>query len=109
MTEDEARQLKKGDRVMVHVAGKWRPEVVVRLEDTWGASAGKYVAVRSRKPGRRPGGQLFKVNWYRSEEIRRAWDAVPANVYADFLEENGHPEAAALLRKHFPLADGRPG
>lgn len=31
-------------------------------------------------------------------------DPLSANVYADWLEENNYPEAAAALRKAFPLS-----
>jgi uncharacterized protein (TIGR02996 family) len=34
-------------------------------------------------------------------------DALTANVYADWLEDNGEPAAAAKLRAAFPLDDGR--
>lgn len=36
----------------------------------------------------------------------RGYDHVVANVYADFLEEHGHTQAADLLRQYFPLHDG---
>lgn len=32
------------------------------------------------------------------------FDRTTANVFADWLEENGEPEAAAKLRKAFPIA-----
>lgn len=31
------------------------------------------------------------------------YNPTEANIFADFLEENGHQEAANLLRKEFPL------
>ena len=33
-------------------------------------------------------------------------DGITGNVYADFLEEHGFGDAAAFLRKAFPLEDG---
>jgi hypothetical protein len=32
------------------------------------------------------------------------FDGVQANVYADWLEDNGQPEAAGLLRREFPMS-----
>ena len=33
-------------------------------------------------------------------------DRLTANVYADWLEENGQHQAAAMLRQAFPIDDG---
>lgn len=39
----------------------------------------------------------------------RKLDSLPANVYADWLDEHGESRAAAKLRVAFPLDDGRAG
>jgi uncharacterized protein (TIGR02996 family) len=121
MTEEEALRLKPGDTVLVKSRSGYRKapidqeqdEAIARLmASVFGQTAVRekrlvlYVAIRW--PELRPNGRRFPPQRRYSEALRHAPEPIAANVYADFLEENGHPEAADLLRKHFPLADGRP-
>jgi uncharacterized protein (TIGR02996 family) len=124
MTEQEARSLLPGERLLTHI-GKRTAQVRVVEVERWTEAA--ITATRLYSPGWRPDinpGDARKVHvreetLYPSGRIkplirrspialRHPPEPVAANVYADFLEEHGHPEAAALLRKSFPLADGKP-
>jgi hypothetical protein len=47
----------------------------------------------------------FTANGWNVGDVEAPWpgNPVPANVYADFLDERGESRAAALLREAFPL------
>jgi hypothetical protein len=122
MTEEEALDLEPGDEVEVLLRGgpgrgHWAPARVLYTRDFRGLkglpSARQHVCVRVRAAPGTPTPPGVRITNHRSFESPRVrlpltrLDPVPANVYADFLEEHGHAEAAALLRKAFPLADGR--
>jgi FAD/FMN-containing dehydrogenase len=108
MTDEQAARLREGDTVLALVRGEWRPEQVVYIK-TWGRKR-VVTFVRTRQPGLTPSGRLRELLRRLPRDLCHSHDYAPepANVYADFLEEHGHPEAADLLRKSFPLADGRP-
>jgi uncharacterized protein (TIGR02996 family) len=101
MTDEEARKLRPGDEVVVAVSGRPRIAEVVDLSllarDPW---------VRTRLPGGRvlADRDPFELLLW----CRRPTNVLTANVYADFLDDHGHHEAAALLRQAFPLETGEP-
>jgi hypothetical protein len=112
VTDEEVKALTVGQKVFAHyVTQGWVPCVVVM---TFGEYERKYrhygevpvVAVRRADLGGEPlQGRRRKTG----EDLRHppeGPDIVRANVYADFLDDHGHPEAAALLRQAFPLGDG---
>jgi hypothetical protein len=108
MTDAEALALKQGDTVIAEFGRRWFPAIVSRVV-VWDFGTIVQVRVWVRKPGKTKGNARYGSFKREPDQLRHAPEPVAANVYADFLEENGHPEAAALLRKSFPLADGRPG
>jgi hypothetical protein len=96
--------LKTGDPVLVWMYGMWtecRVEVPPRND------RGKLRGSFRRHPSIDPATFRRWPNFWC--EVRRVGDPVTANVFADFLEENGEARAAALLRSAFPLADGKDG
>jgi uncharacterized protein (TIGR02996 family) len=109
VTDEEALALKPGQRVEAlvgrhhHYLGRheeWRPAVV---RGCW-RKRNRGVAVAVTLEGwhvRHPYRQLGPG------KVRDPRDPLPANVYADFLDERGEYRAAALLRGAFPL--GPPG
>jgi uncharacterized protein (TIGR02996 family) len=108
MTDEEAWELKAGDQVEVCTgsAGKWAPAVVVRCDKArWGdypvVAARRTDTYRDGKPYKR----LLKAS-PRKVRKRARLPRLPANVYADWLDERGESKAAAMLREAFPLDDG---
>jgi hypothetical protein len=101
MTDEQARQLRAGDRVLCSMIEGLVPAEVVEVL-CYPAQAPR-VWVR-RLGGSRRGGR-FPSHRRRAEELY--FVARPfletANVYADWLEEQGEYRAAALLRAAFPL------
>lgn len=99
MTDEEARALKVGDRVLTRVCGKTR---VVVVEDivTFGT---RHLWFQVRRPGRDRRGRRYEP-LSRIPRYLTAPDDGTGHVYADFLEEHGFPEAAAALRGAFPMA-----
>jgi hypothetical protein len=122
MTDEEAQGLKEGDEVEVLLRGgprkgRWVRARVLYARDYRGLkdlpSARRHVCVRVKATTGTPTPPGVRIISHRSFESPRVrlpltrLDPVPANVYSDWLEEHGHAEAAGLLRKAFPLADGR--
>ncbi len=104
LTRDETQALEAGDHVMAEYARGWEPAVVRHpavlaggvCPTVWVCPVARGVNGRARPLARRWPHQLCALS-----------DLPPAtaNVYADWLEDHGHPEAAAALRAAFPLGD----
>lgn len=104
MTREEALALNDGDAVLARYGSAWLPAVV--REKSWLSAypvgviaAWTYVA----RPGKSRNGKAYPEILRRDEDLRPAPPAGTANVCADFLDDAGHHEAAALLREAFPL------
>lgn len=99
LTAGEVQALAPGEIVEVtaRIASKkhWRKGTVVRV------SLGSAVVSLF---GRARNGRRLADVWRDWGHIRWPIDPVPANIYADFLEDHGFPEAAAKLREAFPLS-----
>jgi hypothetical protein len=110
MTLEEAFSLRRGDVVETRITGSrgWLPVEVVGFG--YRSNRVADVLVKVRRPGRMASGRIFPSFWRAPLSLRRPdrLDPVPANVYADWLEEHGFSAAAAALRKEFPLATGKP-
>jgi len=114
VTIDEAARLTPGQKVLYRLK-RSRPEMAPAT--VCEISLGKDVRGRQwcdvyvRREG-------FDSIGRRYGEVRRAaahvslaappHDRLSANVYADWLEDNGEPAAAAKLRAAFPIDDGSP-
>jgi hypothetical protein len=111
MTDEEALRLHPGQRVEAYMIKRgtggaaWWPAVVVEVDDWRSASNWRSVVVSVRPLGVTPKGHRYAERWIRSRQISIPWakDNLPANVYADFLDEKGEHQAADLLREAFPL------
>lgn len=113
MAPEEAQKVKAGDHLVTRIGKKYRV-VVVTMTHT---GIGNHVyGFRLRKKGAKEVDRLgnptttiyrtiYDVGWAADHECRK--DVVKANVYADWLEENGFEDAAAFLRAEFPV--GLPG
>jgi hypothetical protein len=110
MTLEEAIRLRPGDAVEVLSKGAWVPGVVTALPVLYHTvnTDEPYVDVKcSRRGHARRVEQCAHHPDPRHESVRFAPPPLlpgPANVYADWLEDHGHPKAAQLLREAFPLA-----
>ncbi len=114
MTEEEARRLKVGDVVEAKLSGQW---VKVRVaQEMWESSMprGKWdrFKIRVRRIGLTPDDRPHGAHSKRIDDVRpfADLDHLPANVYADWLEDHGERRAAEKLREAFPLASegGKP-
>ena len=99
MTVEELRALKVGDRVWTDHSGQRDVLCVVTnwpFQDrgTWFVSIRRVDLVSSHRVNR-DASRLILFE-------RR--DSFTANVYADWLEENGEPQAAVKLRAAFPIS-----
>jgi uncharacterized protein (TIGR02996 family) len=107
MTDDEARDLVPGQLVEARVGGVWREVKVLALLGEEPARPRLLV----RRTGYTRGGTRFPPLRRYPVEVRPhpadLYDHLPANVFADWLEERGQAEAARMLRAAFPLADGK--
>lgn len=118
MTVDECKALKPGDRVEAKFGyNEWRVVVVTRVlladqnggywawnramrrEVTLKAGDLRWVECKTHRPA---GGRAPEVR-RTPAQLRPVPDLLRAHVYADWLDENGFPEAALALRKRFPL------
>ncbi len=61
----------------------------------------------TRRVGRTSDGRRYGVLLARADTVRPTVDHAGANVFADWLEDNNFPEAAAALRRAFPLGPPR--
>ena len=107
MTEDEAERLEVGERVTYSTRKRVR-EVAEGTVAAVSHTRLGLVYVRVRPAGRDSlGRRLGTVRRWAPEVLHAAGpDALSANVYADWLEDNGEPAAAEKLRAAFPLDDG---
>lgn len=90
-----------GETVEMSVGGKWVPAKVL-----YALTGDVEVSLRVRRVGRtRSGASYRSTRRYLSglRPLSAPLPPEPANVYADWLEENGEARAAARLREAFPL------
>ena len=101
MTAEEVLKLKPGDLVLTN----YHNERDVTVQVVYAFVNGNLVYVR--RQGKGQNGRLFPQLFRRNHELEHYTKPVPdhlfANVQADYLDELGHYEAAAALRKKFPL------
>ena len=109
MTEHKARRLKLGDRIEVFHRGSRRPAQPGCVTGFGTNDEGEF-NIRVRLDGLHGNGltrsgRVRQADWYHYVHLRlpTVLDPLPANVYADFLEEHGFPDAAVALREAFPL------
>ena len=111
LTDDEVAGLKRGDKVLaLYMRGscvEWAEVEVVaaRLDGVRSYNRGHALV---RRVGLSKTGGRFPCVVRFGDELRDLppdLPPAPANVYADWLEDHGHPEAAAALRAAFPLGD----
>src|SRR5215471_5602637 len=110
MTEDEAARLEVGERVTYSTRKRVR-EVAEGTVAAVSHTRLGLLYVRVRPAGRDSlGRRLGTVRRWAPEVLHAAGpDALSANVYADWLAEQGQHQAAAMLRQAFPMDDGRGG
>lgn len=110
MTRDEALKLKDGDYVEALISGRWRlARVEYGRHDGGLFIAGMADCLYARRVGKTAAGRRFPRVMVWITDIRATeYRPEPANVFADFLDDAGHHEAAALLREAFPLGDRTP-
>lgn len=83
--------------------------VKARVEEICGESYRPYLALRREWPKWNPAKVYPQFNRDVDNVIRwnacdpRAGDPTTANVFADYLEEQGEDRAAAMLREAFPM------
>lgn len=107
MTTEEARNLQVGDYVETMIGRKWMlvvvEDVIISSYSTQFHSMSN-VFVRVRRPGRTSNGRRYSSYSRLESDLRKSpYDAVTANVFADWLVENDEPRAAAKLRERFPF------
>jgi hypothetical protein len=103
MTQEEEARLKVGDRVEALYQSfrmkrrkQWRLVEIIAIHSIPMAPKILRFTVRPLTSPRR------LVRRYK-QHLRPAPDCERAHVYADYLEEEGYADAAAALRKRFPL------
>ena len=105
MTRAEAARLREGEVVEVRGPGgdgAWAKATVL-----YPGAGGAFVALRRR--GLTPAGNRRHHIERLARDVRRPPDPLPANVYADWLEEAGQYQAADMLRAAFPLGPAAEG
>lgn len=90
---------KEGEAALAKINGEWVPVEVVAVY-LWRGRA----TARVRRRGLTNAGRPYPTTRRFPEDLRRPPDPLPANVYADYLEDRGEPAAARKLREAFPLA-----
>jgi hypothetical protein len=102
MTEGEALALKPGDAVEFMGPRGWEPGIV---GDAWVHPRSGLPYVTVRRPGATRAGHKLPAFSRSVLRLRRPvnLDPLPANVFADWLDDHDFPEAAAALRRAFPL------
>lgn len=104
MTEQEALALKPGDRVEAKMGDTWRHCKVLHVLSF---NDGSFHTMLVRRIGlQRNGREFTPIYKWNLKQLRPVGANYAQQVYADWLEQEGYPEAAAALRKRFPLADG---
>jgi uncharacterized protein (TIGR02996 family) len=104
MTAEEALGLGPGDRVRVFRGQDVFPARVIEAVGDPARREAWYVHVRREgltRAGRRHGSFYACA---RQVEPLQKHDEATANVFADWLDDRGQHEAAAMLRKAFPLS-----
>lgn len=101
MTLEEAARLTVGDEVEAYIGRRqgWRRCRVHRVHE----HHGWVDVVLHREAALKSGLPRTYSYTRRPDRVRPRSDPAVANVYADFLEQNGFAEASAALRKEFPL------
>lgn len=89
---------KVGDIVLVKISGRWCEVIVLETDPSYGAY---YIVQRVRTPDRKVYPRLIRTTGALRPLPRDR--LTTANVFADFLEEQGELSAAEKLRKAFPL------
>jgi hypothetical protein len=91
---------KVGDVAETKIAGKWARVVVEEISiDHHGVAW-----LRARRLGKPESSRrVYPAINRHGGQFRPTPDPVTANVFADFLDENGEPAAAEKLRKAFPM------
>lgn len=112
MTDADAKALKPGAVLVTTVLAAPRQvelmdppsePLVNRHGQTWG------VIFRVRRVGERRNGGRFPVIKRYAEDlipVSSRHDPDSAWIFADWLEERGQQEAAEMLRRAFPIAEG---
>lgn len=97
--EEIEHNIAKNDIVTIGINGVERQCIVLELTT--------YDRAWLRRLGKTTAGRQYPkfVKQIRYLKLYRKYDPLTANVFADFLEENGYTEAAELLRNKFPLGD----
>lgn len=112
MTKEQAAKLKPGDNVMVRAGSRperWRAARVVRVTNYLNRDGTlRQTLIEARRIGVTPSGRKRPVTYYWAEDIAVPPESLPANIFADWLEErataeNNFAEAAAALRREFPI------
>jgi hypothetical protein len=106
MTAEEAMTLPVGDVVealVTHQKQRWVRAMVVITHE--GTAFGRLLFGVRREGLNANGKPYCAVMLRRRNELRlvRHLEPLPANVYADFLDDRGQHEAARMLREAFPL------
>jgi hypothetical protein len=109
VTDQEALKIRSGDLLTTRICGKWATVEVVNVAMYEGRVEWVGVVRQGRKRFS-PLGDVIRpmqrfpidVGWASENHCRK--DPESANVFADWLDEQGHAAAAAALRTAFPLA-----
>lgn len=109
MTEEECVELRYGDIVWTIVSRSKVQAMVVKVCDSqlfpYAPHTYRRIVVGLRRMGRNSTGRGYPIIFREAREMtlvsRR--DPTTANVFADFLDERGYNDAAAELRKEFPI------
>jgi hypothetical protein len=102
MTDAEALRLKPGDPLVGVISGRL---AVLEAVHVLHHEAGGRPLLSVRRVGKTAGGYRFPPVLRPADELQRMPkpNAPAFHVAADWLEEHGHAEAAAHLRRAFPL------
>lgn len=103
----ELRHLKIGDFVDCLISNKWTICTVVTALPPNLCYPKGCIDFSVRPNGLHLSGRrkrLIRIHHY--TKIRKRYDGLTANVYADFLDERGFTDAANVLRQSFPLDNG---
>lgn len=120
MSDEEARKVKVGDVLRAKINERYVLVEVEKVENRFlYKPLGKPDVMRTNFTVRRKGAKKFdkignplgntyslrpdEVGWAADHECKK--DPLTANVFADFLQENGFPDAAKALRSAFPVGN----
>ncbi len=105
MTHEEALTLKEGNWLSIKQGASWTRAIFLGYRPS--LRSAKKVCVR--KPGFDTLGRKKCGLWRRLKDVQKtdSLDPVSANVFADWLEEQGESKAARMLREAFPFCDGK--